>query len=486
MTAPPKKVSKNTSDQGRCGLKRVRWVFTARAELGNEPGELPMTREDHAQFLVRQLREHCGSFVFQLEAAPTTGYLHYQGYLELLNRNRHQWIMNNIRKFEYLSPAKGSPKSNWTYCTKQETQQAGPWFLGEPRDSEQANKSAEFVKLCRTGADDDKLYDEFPSMMNAHRHTPEHIRSLHPPPRTLPLEVYLFYGPPGTGKTDFAYEQAALMQTEPYEVPLGKDFWLTPSAYGKKYVIIDEFKSNMALKDLLKLLDKRPIQVPVKGSFVWWCPEIIVITTNKNPWEWYGYVDRDFEREALFRRIHYTFVFEKNAEGVPKPKEVTLDSLKPTAPLQLQHWDRTPGPRRFNPYDDPCDFVGGRDPKTGLAPGMKFNGGKFTKIPPSPPPKYSYNHINRTLNIYKPMIQKPVLKDKPKVIETPLVVDLDEVIVPDTPPPLLNKNFKPIMVFDDGTPGDKISFDDPIETETQPMDEISDAQDEYVLTKKFF
>jgi hypothetical protein len=321
---------------GRTGLKRTRWVFRCNAAINDEPNEVT-TRETHAAFLETKLKEYCDTFAFQLESAPSTGYLHYQGYFELMVRNRFQWIQNNLRKFEYLAFAKGTPKQAWLYCTKEETRVAGPWIYGEPRAEENANKSEGFVKLCRTGADDDKLYDEYPSMMTTHRHTPEHIRSLHPPERTNPLEVYLFYGPPGTGKTDFAYEQASLLKTEPYEVPLGKDFWLTPSAYGKKFVIIDEFKSNLSLKDLLKLLDKRPIQVPVKGSFVWWCPEFIIITTNKNPWEWYTYVDRDFEREALFRRLHYTFVFEKNAEGVPKPKEVTLESLKPELPqLQLE------------------------------------------------------------------------------------------------------------------------------------------------------
>lgn len=54
----------------------------------------------------------------------------------------------------------------------------------------------------------------------------------------------------------------------------------------------------------------------MKGGFQWWCPDVIVITTNKSPWDWYQYVSRDYEREALFRRIETggAYFFRKNAE----------------------------------------------------------------------------------------------------------------------------------------------------------------------------
>lgn len=64
-------------------VKRVRWVFTLKA-VQDVVGEDPLDDEDReaeAQFLVAQLDPACEKFAFQLETAPTTGYLHYQGTL---------------------------------------------------------------------------------------------------------------------------------------------------------------------------------------------------------------------------------------------------------------------------------------------------------------------------------------------------------------------------------------------------------------------
>jgi len=94
---------------------------------------------------------------------------------------------------------------------------------------------------------------------------------------------------------------------------------------GKKFVIIEDFKSNLGLKDLLNLLDVYPIEVPIKGGFTWWLPDIIVVTTNRSPHDWYAYNDRDDEKEAVFRRFTGgAYRFDKNRLGAPAPVEVDI------------------------------------------------------------------------------------------------------------------------------------------------------------------
>ncbi|ALE29701.1 replication associated protein [Lake Sarah-associated circular virus-29] len=220
------------------------------------------------------LLEICEIFAYQHEVAPTTGYRHYQGYLELVTKNRHTWIQNQLLKhglhFEYLVGAKGLPKQAWAYATKEDTRADGPWTFGEPRDSEKANKSWLFVKAIKSGATDAELCDSFPGMMtnsfsNANRIRQAYGVQLPEPERTVPLELYLFYGPSGTGKSQFARDQARLAKMNPYVLPIGKDFWVTPAMCGKKYYIIDDFKSNLGLSDLLRLLDTYPVEAPNKG-----------------------------------------------------------------------------------------------------------------------------------------------------------------------------------------------------------------------------
>lgn len=76
----------------------------------------------------------CDVFAFQLESAPSTGYKHFQGYLELVSKHAHTWIQNRLNEdglhFEYLAEAKGSPAQAWGYATKEETRIDGPWTYG--------------------------------------------------------------------------------------------------------------------------------------------------------------------------------------------------------------------------------------------------------------------------------------------------------------------------------------------------------------------
>jgi len=122
--------------------------------------------DNEAVVLFGALLDFCQIFAFQREIAPNTGYNHYQGYLELVNKNRHTWIQNQLLKshlhFEFLEGAKGTPIQAWSYATKEETRADGPWTFGEPRHSEKANKSELFVKAIKSGASDSELCDSFP------------------------------------------------------------------------------------------------------------------------------------------------------------------------------------------------------------------------------------------------------------------------------------------------------------------------------------
>jgi len=107
-------------------------------------------------------------------------------------------------------------------------------------------------------------------------------------------------------------------------MPISKGFWFTPAMCGKKYVIIDDFKSNVTLSNFLNILDQYPVEVEIKGGFDWWLPDVIVITTNRSPWDWYNYNDRDDERQAVFRRITGAYRFDKSLDLQPHPKEIDI------------------------------------------------------------------------------------------------------------------------------------------------------------------
>lgn len=321
-----------------------------------------------------QLLDHCDTFVFQLESAPTTGYQHYQGYFELVNKQRFTWIQNSIRKFEYLAPAKGTPKQNLCYCTKAESRLDGPWQVGEFRTDETANKTEAFVKAVGSGSTDLQLMDEFPSLFLRHNQQLQLVRAIkNVKPRTRiemygddEVEIYVFFGEPGTGKS-YAARQ---LYPDIYDVPIQRkgNFWLTDAAHETPVILIEDFDGNMPLKNLNRLLDPYAMQMEKKGGYVRWIPKIVILTTNTPPHLWYPKDGRQNVLRQIYRRI--TKCFDFNTEG-GKNMTVAVDcaSLEKTYPLSGQIIRVVP-----RPFND--NFIGAFKRAT-----------SFVLVDPTPPKK---------------------------------------------------------------------------------------------------
>jgi len=169
---------------------------------------------------------------------------------------------------------------------------------------------AEFKQAIVDGKTDLELIDLDMNTFNRYMKTVDRYRSMIPPKRTEELKVALFVGKPGTGKTREAYNQFP----DIYAFPIGKDLW-SDGYRGQKEVLIDDFSGGMRLVDLLRFLDRYPIQIPKKGGFNWWCPTSIIITTNVHPRDWYSYKERTDSALALRRRIHIIFDFDNLDES---------------------------------------------------------------------------------------------------------------------------------------------------------------------------
>jgi len=156
-------------------------------------------------------------------------------------------------------------------------------------------------KQARTAKTLLEVAEACPSQYIRYYKAVQHVRQIEAfdkPTRQSDLKVFLYYGPPGTGKTRLAYETAPDL----YAIPLGKTLWFDNYA-GEPDVLIDDFSGNLRLVDTLRMLDRYPIQVPVKGGHVWWCPTTIHITTNVHPRNWYDYSKRADSYRALTRRF---------------------------------------------------------------------------------------------------------------------------------------------------------------------------------------
>lgn len=73
---------------------------------------------------------------------------------------------------------------------------------------------------------------------------------------------------------------------------------------GQNIVLFDDFDSGQcSYRLLLKLLDRYPLSVQVKGGCVNWRPRIVYITSNRDPSMWYT---EEPNIDALLRRIDVT------------------------------------------------------------------------------------------------------------------------------------------------------------------------------------
>lgn len=112
----------------------------------------------------------------------------------------------------------------------------------------------------------------------------------------FPTEVLVFWGPSGSGKSRRCREIDPLLYNVPE--PVNGCIWFD-GYNGEATILLDDFYGWIKYHTLLQYLDRYPLQVPVKGSFVRRNWTKVLITSNKPPAEWYK---RD-ECDALMRRI---------------------------------------------------------------------------------------------------------------------------------------------------------------------------------------
>lgn len=131
-------------------------------------------------------------------------------------------------------------------------------------------------------------------------------RLVHSVQRDWICSVVVYWGRTGAGKTRAVHDNLPA-QDALYTHPGGPWF----DGYDQQPIaLFDDFGgSEFKLSYLLKLLDRYPMRVPVKGGFVSWAPREIYITSNKDPTSWYANAHPEHVA-ALFRRFTNVVQFE--------------------------------------------------------------------------------------------------------------------------------------------------------------------------------
>jgi len=295
--------------------------------------------------------------IFQHEICPNTGRPHWQVYIEFFNPQdisfvKHQLFCDTGTHVEIRLRSREDARA---YCRKERTRmlgpqnEVGPFEFGQWREQGTGQKMHQLREAIADGCEVDNLAEDDPSLVLRNRVNLEwysdkvHMRDAMKQNRTV--TVRLFVGPTGSGKTHLA-QQEALYYTRG---DLGKVYfldsggkdavWFDGYRYGPT-LIIDDYNSWIQVAFLLRLMDKYPCRLPVKGSVKWAKYTEVWITSNKPLQQWTdsdGQLIDPRHMEALYRRIDWIlYIPERGKFSVLKsphpPLRMDLPTVEPLPP----------------------------------------------------------------------------------------------------------------------------------------------------------
>lgn len=245
------------------------------------------------------------AWVIGNETAPTTGLPHFQGYLQLSSKKRLNQVKALIPSFAsaHFEVAKGSPSQNRDYCIKE-----GDFVEHNMVNATSAGQRTDLAAVAtkiKNYATFSEIFEERPTEAIKYVTNILKVKHLIQKPRAHPnRRVILRVARSGCGKT------FGVFRDHPELFRAGLDASSSGGWFdgydGQSVALLDEFdgkRSHMGLKQMLGLLDVHPLSVPVKNGFVAWEPEIIYITSNFHPRDWYDWEGRMAQYSALKRRV---------------------------------------------------------------------------------------------------------------------------------------------------------------------------------------
>lgn len=263
-----------------------RWCLTL-----NNP-----TPEEKDSIKEKLTSENCEYAIIGNEVGEN-GTPHLQGFVNLKKKLRLKQMKELISPRAHLEQAMGSDSDNERYCSK-----GGDIYLaiGEPSKQGKRSDLADAAEmLTETGGDLTVLAQAMPSVFIKYgrglANWVDYARISKP--RDYKTNVTVWYGPPGCGKSRAAAE--ASTGKEVYYKTRG-EWW--DGYTGQEVVIIDDFYGWLKYDEMLRICDRYPHRVPVKGAFVNFLAKELLITSNAPINEWYKF--EKFDATALMRRVN--------------------------------------------------------------------------------------------------------------------------------------------------------------------------------------
>lgn len=249
-------------------------------------------------------------FVSGEEICPETKRQHWQSYIRFLRPKSMKQVKSLVDDQKvHCEIAKGSPVQNRDYCLKE-----GKCFREEGTMPSQGKRNdlIAFREHYRNSGSERQAIesDDMLPMIARYPRLANTLSLLYSVQRSRPTELHIYWGPTGTGKSWTAFEEAKKIGA-PYFKPVEDRWW---DGYEQNpAVIIEDFRGEIPLAMLLRLADRYPMRVPIKGGYKEFNSQRIYITSNLDIDDWFNSSQKgyDVSMAALRRRITKKVHFNK-------------------------------------------------------------------------------------------------------------------------------------------------------------------------------
>jgi len=230
---------------------------------------------------------------------------HLQGYCEYKNARSFKGL-KEIYERAHIEKKRGTNVQASEYCKKENDY----WEHGTLKPESQG-KRGDLQNISEHIQDNNGIRDMIESNLITsaqHLNVSEKLMKYMEPQRDLKPLVYWLFGSSGTGKTRAAHNACH----NPW-ISNGSLQWM--DGYdGQNDVIFDDFRAHdVEFHFFLRLLDRYPLNVPIKGSYRSWRPKRIFITTPKSISETFQWLGEDLKQ--IHRRVDKEYEFLKDKEN---------------------------------------------------------------------------------------------------------------------------------------------------------------------------
>lgn len=233
------------------------------------------------------------SYVIYGKEVGESGTPHLQGYI----------IFKRAYRLAQLH--KLVPEAHWevalttdamNYCMKD-----GNFTIRDNRKQGKRNDITDFIQDISTRGLVDSIPDHAETFVKYHSGFEKYVRyTQRAAPRDAP-RIFWLYGETGVGKTFIVHDICSDLWSN------SGDLRWFDGYIDQREALFDDFRADHCpWSFLLRLLDRYPFKVPVKGGFAQWVPQIIFITAPYTPSQ--TFVSSGEDLQQLLRRLTATYL----------------------------------------------------------------------------------------------------------------------------------------------------------------------------------